>query len=48
MFIILTALAILIIAFLIMISVQLIRIEKEIEQCSNIVEVYVKKMYHRS
>lgn len=47
-FTILTTLSILIGAFFVMITVQLIRIEKEIENCTNIVEVYVKRMYHRS
>jgi len=47
-FTILTTLSILIAAFLVMIAIQLIRIEKAIENCTNTVEVYVKKMYHRS
>jgi hypothetical protein len=47
MIFILSVLSVLVAVFLIMIAVQLIRIEKEIDMCTDIVELYVKKLYHR-
>jgi hypothetical protein len=38
----------LIAVFLIMIAIQLIHIEKEIEYCTDMVEIYVKKLHRRA
>lgn len=46
MIFILTSLSALVTAFLIMITVQLIRIEKEIDNATDLVELQVKKLYH--
>lgn len=46
-FFILSMLALFIVAFLIMVAIQLIRMERLIIECSDIAEISVKKMYKR-
>ncbi len=45
---ILSALSALITAFLVMVAVQLLRIEKTISECVEIAEIRVKKLYVRN
>ena len=46
-FFILTTLSALITAFLIMIALQLIRMEKVVAECTDIADIKVKKLYGR-
>jgi hypothetical protein len=44
-FFILSVLSVLIATFLVMIALQLLRVERVIEQCTDIADVKVKKLY---